>query len=393
MYYTDSVAKQLGNKHELIFLHFDSVVHKYLPQDRSRKAKDTYEKRAKNNKYYDKIIDYKRFNRSVYESIKSIEPDVAVFISIHGFQMRWANYICNKQNINTLHFMHGVKTDKVDKNEDEKLGKLISKIPRVQYYSKMYMQYLGDLLFNKNIKSPALNKVIYDFYELILKHNKYDYNPKYKHTVNYDTICMISETDRIFFNKRYNLDCSKKVIVGHTDMDEILDKKNEKVDIEDKVLYISQPLTDDGISLKKIVRNIVRLSDAVHSHGYKFVVRPHPRDDEEIIAELRSRDISISQNTLAEDILTSSIVAGVDSTLLLSAIKLKIPIVSIFMEGLKKPKFLEEYDMHRRIEKNNSAVNVVKEAINLYERTERVCRSCLEKPSKIIANEVNMLVK
>ncbi len=392
MCYTDSVAKELSKSHKLKFLHFDSIVHNYLPEERSRAAKNTYEERSKNDKYYDKIIDYKRFGRSVHNAIKELDPDVAVFIAIHGFPMRWANYVCNQKGISTLHFMHGVKTNKADKDDENSLKKIIEKIPRIKYYTKLYIQYVSDFLFSYDIELPKVNKLVYDFYELIVKHKKYDYNPKHKHTVKYDTICMISETDKKFFDKRYNLNDSKKVVVGHTDMDKILEKR-EGAEVKDKVLYVSQPLTDDGVGSKEIVEKIMKLYNAVVSNNYQFVVRPHPRDNKDIINELKSKGVKISSNCLAEDILSSSIVAGVDSTLLLSAIKLRIPVMSVYMDGLTTPRFLERYDLHRRVCQNRSIGDVVRETIRISEKNERASRSNIEKPSKAIANEVNILLE
>lgn len=393
MYYTDKVAKELSEKHTVTFLHFGSTVHRYLPKERSNKALQTYKDRSENDKYYDSIIDYEEFNKSLDSAVKKIDPSVSVFIAIHSFPMRWGNYISRERGVKTLHFMHGVKMDSEAKNNSTSMYGVYKKLPRVIYYTKLYYQYVKDVVTG-GVEAPPLGKILYDYYELIFRHSKYDFNPKYKYTVKYDTVCVTNKKDVEYFNKKYSMNSSKKVVVGHTDMDDILEGNISKRGENNRVLYASQPLTDNGVSVKSIANKVCEISNQFESKNYEFFARPHPRDNVDIIKALEERGVKISRQGLTDDILGSCVVVGVTSTLLLTAKLLNIPILSISFSEMPRPTFLCGYPYHVQIggSDGGSIGSAVKKVIEYTCDAEAPDLSEMKKPSKKISSEILSLV-
>jgi len=267
MYYTDPVVRRLSEKHTVDFLHFGSSVLRYLPSRKSESALETYKSRKQNDCYYNDIIDYGRYGRSLVHAISDIKPDVAVFISIHGLPSRWGNIVCNHLDVPTLHYMHGVKVKTEGKKTLERYLNTIYKIPRFIYYTKMYTRYVADIM---HVSSDFQYKtLIEDYLELIFKHEKYDFDPTNKESINYDTLCLISDQDLEYFNENYGLNDAKKKVVGHIDIDKIIRTAQSKSNRarEGAVTFISQPLTVDRVAMSTYVKVVGAIGNAVSCVG------------------------------------------------------------------------------------------------------------------------------
>ena len=77
----EPVIHKFGPEYNIKFLHFDSLWN----QDRPDKSL--------NENWLIEIFDLRYFDMSFFNALVHIKPDCMVFISLHGFIQRWANYI------------------------------------------------------------------------------------------------------------------------------------------------------------------------------------------------------------------------------------------------------------------------------------------------------------
>ncbi len=355
LFYTDRVVEALSSRHKAYYLHFESLVMPYLPQNRREMALKTYRDRSANDVYYAGIFDHDVFGNSIASAIETIDPSVVVFIAVHNFPARWGNLVSVGKSIPTLHFMHGVNVRyaaSVGGGAIEQVRKLYYNLKRAAYYVEAFRRYAGDA--RKLDRPPALVDLLAELYELIFRHHKYDFSPTRTYNVKYNTLCLISDQDRSYFKQQYGMsDETRMVVSGHIDLVKILDRLKEKNDTraaEKNVLFVSQPYVAEGaVSKDTYQRAIETMHRFARSVGLEFVVRLHPREERTALSELEQRGIAFSEGTLEEDLHQACLVIGSNSTVLSTASQLALPVLTVVFPGIPPAVFLDDYDIHAGI--------------------------------------------
>lgn len=331
MNYTSGLAEVL-DKYNVCYLHMDSL------QKQSSKNVTEKIKVFKNDRYktyyklYDEVYDIKEYDFSVLKAIEEIKPDLMVFISLHNFEQRYVNEIAFFKNIPCIMFMHGVR------GEVENLSLNISgikdfanKTKRGKFYFKLYYYYLHDLRYFEKVNIKLhLNR----FYNLIFKHRLFVESPKKDRGLNYETLFITNKNDVDYYERNYglsNINTNFKII-GHIDFHEIIKGlATKKLFPENILLFISQALVRDvGMPEEEFV-NAIKISIYLAKElNLNFVLRPHPRDDFELLNKLKDKlGFQISSNDLYTDLAEAKIISGFNSTVLLSAQLLRKPLVII----------------------------------------------------------------
>ena len=103
------LAQVLSKKHNVYLLHFNSLKSKSSLQTKSIIKKFEKEEFKKYKPIFSGIIDCKKFNYSVQKAYNSINPDIIISISLHGFEHRYFNQIACLNNIPSIMYMHGLR--------------------------------------------------------------------------------------------------------------------------------------------------------------------------------------------------------------------------------------------------------------------------------------------
>lgn len=321
----------LRNDCQLSFVHFDSLLDKYpnrLISERLKSNSFNYE-----NWKDLKIFDFKEFNYSVKKFFESEErPDLLIFISIHNLEQRYFLNVANIYEIPCVLIMHGaILKDGIIplKNITDKLFYPFSRFNRLRYYITLFNYYRKDLSLTFGIETTLLLLKIIFFREKYV--NKLDKSESFA----LRSICLITENDKVFFERYFNQteETTSFKVTGHLDNRKLFKyfqyRDNKDADINTEIIFFSQPLTSDGTILEnKYINALQMASNVCNDLGFKFLLRPHPRDSEVFIKKVANQvNLSISSNSLEEDLFRSKIVVGINSTVLLLANQLRKPII------------------------------------------------------------------
>ena len=310
------------DKFDLYFVHFDSLIKKYPDKLFTSNIikSNAYLKKSK----ICKGIDLSKYNFSAVDFFKNEEPDLLVFISIHNLEQRYFLNIAKHFNTRTMLVMHGLILDHVIINKKSIFKKLlypITKFNRLRYYTKLYRIYFEDL--NK-LRKVNFNVLLY--LKILVFREKYVNTIDKSESFTLDSICMINKKDRLFYSKYYNQNKTKYKLVGHLDNHRLINyfesnKKEIFANSENNVIFFSQPLVADGtLSFRQYYKSLNLIKKSCDKLGLNLVLRPHPRDDKNVIDKLKNNlKINISNKLIEEDLFRSKIVIGINSTVLVSA--------------------------------------------------------------------------
>jgi hypothetical protein len=340
---TTPLAKELNKDFDCYYFHFDNL------QAKSGKAvKKNIENFNKQDykAFYKKIISFNEYNCSITNLIQELNPDLLIFISLHGFEQKYVNEIASYHNKPCVLFMHGLKSYDFKGVKSFFIKKIIYKFPRIIHFTKLYLYYL------KDIKRNQINRSFIEkfkrFYLITIKHSKFLFNPGKDFGCNYKLIFTTTKNDENYFKNNYGLtDSTKFKIIGHIDNHNLINVLlNQNIKIQKKVLFISQPLVKEGLlSVKDFRAAIESINTISKKLNLTLTVRPHPSDDIELLNKLKTElNFEISQKKLEEDLIESEIISGFFSTLLFTAQILEKPMIIFKIENLPYLEVIFEYE-------------------------------------------------
>lgn len=278
-------------------------------------------------------IDLSNYDGSFLKMFQAVRPDVLVVISLHGLEQRHACFVANELAIPTAMIMHGIRGDSATTNTAnaslvETCLKILSRWRRITYYLKCFRHYMHDRVRLRGSTELARRSNLRDLASLLISHKKYMLRPGSSDQINYDLLSVTHAKDVGYYQRNYGVGSLSKntkfIVHGSLDLGQLLTEEAKSFAIrfdEKKVLFISQPVVSQGlVSKADFVQVISSLAAVCCTRGLQLVIRPHPRDDLELLNELASKfHLAISEDTLNEDIWTAGIVVGLNSSLLYSA--------------------------------------------------------------------------
>lgn len=340
-FFTDDVSTELLKNFEVNYLHADSFYG----------VSDSYSKSS----VYKNIYDLAVFDMSFVKALKCIEPDIVIFISMHGMFHRWLNLVCARAGIKTLFYMHGVRFVRAAKpsNSVSHNKNLYKNISRAVFYLKHWYLLGKDLMRSGPImhkKKYSIFLLARSFVEMFTNNRRFSDNPKFKWGLDYDVICLNTIYDKGYFSQFVGKDNLNKAIVsGH-----LTSRRSaiESVDLprkkKEQFLFISQPLVSAGyISSEKYLDIILKIKVKIETVGTGvLIVRPHPRDDLSFITTLKIKGVTISKTkSFAEDLSKTKAVFGFNSSALLGCMDIGLPVAVIDYNNIPLLEALKSYEL------------------------------------------------
>lgn len=326
-FFTNSVANLLISEYELFFLHADKI---YSYDSPEILACDQYV-----------FFDVDDFNNSILKAIDYIKPDIVVFISMHGLFHRWANRVCSLSGIKTIFFMHGVRGMPSKNAAKLNIFSLFSKFSRAILYTKQFFYMIMDI---KKLE-PLRFKLVKDWLELIFNNHRYTYSPSNKSYFNFDVVCLNDGSDVEFFSDKYGISPDVAIVTGNVSARSIALKSCEN-DLEaTRVVFYSQPVVNAKMMEREAAFDlIIKVAEIVHKvTGDKMLLRLHPRDDFDAAVFSNIACLEVSENEAAVDIAITKVAIGYFSALLISAIDLGIPMVTIKNKNMPTIPCIDNY--------------------------------------------------
>ena len=321
----DPIVKSLSDKFNVILIHNEKLNLFFLNNDVKNNVRNVFNNRKKYNRYYYKICDISEYRYSINNLIKLEKPIALITISYHGIFQRWANLIFRYKRIPAFYFMHGI-TGSGFRNNKIKIKNVKKNVIRFLFYAIMITLYFVDT--RRSGLNRSIKYWIGYIHELIFAHHTYSWGSKFREDMIYNTAFIIQESDKDILCKLFAKE-TEYIITGHIDNYYIFYDTDSTTNIkENKIILISQPLFDI-IGFNKILNIIRKLKIHCERRSITFIVRRHPNDDENFIKLLYDSDITISLNDNLSEIGHSIGLVGFNSTLLLQAIAMKIPILNL----------------------------------------------------------------
>lgn len=383
--FTDPVAKTLGREVELYYLHANSLFGLQSDPDFDTTL---YQER-----------ELQGYGYSILEAIRDIDPDVVVFISVHGLIHRWANFVCQSLNINSLFFMHGVRGSVPSEPALSYLVKnFVKKIGRAALYTRQYMYFVSDFRStqksNLPVKVGSLIDLFRDWAEMIFNNLKHRDNPANKSLFAYHTICVNDETDFEYFSSCYGIVDTKMVVSGNVLARDIAIEAREVSVDRDRIVYYSQPLISAKlISREQALSVIANIADKVMAiTGKMMVVRLHPRDDfnRREIEDIYS--VEVSSESSVFDVARTRLAIGHFSAILLSCKDLEIPIISLVLDTFPNVPSIQNSSRSQVISiENEDWISILSQVLKTVPKESKAPLPALLSSAEIVANEIREL--
>lgn len=393
------LAQVLSKKHNVYLLHFNSLKSKSSLQTKSIIKKFEKEEFKKYKPIFSGIIDCKKFNYSVQKAYNSINPDIIISISLHGFEHRYFNQIACLNNIPSIMYMHGLRGMDNNINLSTYTNKFFKKLKSVFYYSRLYFYYLKDL--KRNNQQLRFYYHFKRYLKLIISHYQFINSPKKDIGINYHTIHVTSQNDIHYYLENYGITKKNTIfkIIGHIDYTDLIEyiQTINNINPTNKILFVSQPLTKDKVISKKEFEIAIKTSKEISEIlNLELIVRPHPRDDFEFLSFLKEKyDFQLSDNDLAKDIVCSKLLIGFNSTVLFSAQLLKKPLLLFDVPTYPLHPALKNYSESIIISSfdvdNKIPIKTINEKINAY-NPPKIEDIIIQNPVKIIENTINQII-
>lgn len=334
MAFTNPVAQEMADKFELYYVHANSL---YNPNEGNSDLS-----------LYCEVIDIKSRNYSIHDVLIDLKPDVAVFISMHGLFQRWANLLCEALNIPTLFFAHGVRLEG-ELTVGGRKRTIHEYSARAKFYGVHWYYLTRDVFRTKGpirlIQTRGL-QLFMSILEMGFSYKSFNDCPRYKWGLTYATICLSSEFDTDYFSNFVGPDSGATFpVTGHLTSGSAAHASQQHENIERKAtLFLSQPLVSAKLMSKdQYLKYVLWCRDIVESQlTGEFIVRPHPRDDVDVIKSLEKEGVEISnQQDLSLDMARCQLAFGINSSVLLGFMNVGIPLVvltdekNILLESVK----------------------------------------------------------
>lgn len=374
--FTYKVAEFLKESFDVYYVSMDEMQSKS-----SKSIKDTIVnfKKEELHKYqhcFTALYDFSNFESSVNKMFGYLKPDIIISISLHNFEHRYINELAQYWNIPCIMFMHGIRSAETDIVQTLYYKKTLHYFTRTKYFIKIFFLYLKDIK-SGNSRDIQLFPTFKRLFNLILNHSKFTNTPYNDLGINYHTIHILNERDKEYYVKNYGINESTRfIITSHADTIEIIDqlkKENNEISVSDTALFISQPYISVGlISLTDYEKAISYAKKVSDSLGLTLLIRPHPRDDFEVIDYLSNKyKIQKSNNDLYTDIFKSKIFIGFNSTFLYQVMSIGKPILFFERSLIKLPFFYKDYKKGVVIDEFNDKhiVNISNRIKNIIEKS------------------------
>lgn len=348
-FFTDEVAKELSKHSKVYFLHADKFYE--IKQSYSAKLETL------------NVCDLDGYNMSVDKTLDDIQPDVVIFVSMHGIFHRWINQICELRGIKTLFFMHGVRFIRNERSPTTPHNRKTfnQKLKRAIFYLKHWYYFIKDLIFCKKHKKVTVKFVtllIKSFFEMFIYNHRFSDCPKYKWGLEYETICINTKYDKLYFeNFVGQKNVNKMIVSGHlTSRRAAIDSFNIQNFKRNQILFISQPLVSANyIEADQYFEILIQLKEKVECEtSCEFVVRPHPRDDVAFIQKLKDNQFNVSTfDDFSTDLAQAKVVIGFNSSALLGCMDMGLPIAIVAYKSIPLLDALKRYDLSIEVDFNH----------------------------------------
>lgn len=313
------------------FVHMSSFYGVGLSDDLKLKYMDEF------NGAISDLADYKSFD----EMVSIINPDLVIFISMHGPFQRYFNIEFVSRKIPTLFYMHGSRFQ-------EQLPNRLSN--GILHYCKRVLFYFNHLRKLISLSSNFLIKikVFLLFIELFLFKNKFNNNPYFKFGLDYDCVFLNDKADLNYYDiflggKKFNYTITGNVSIIKSCL-RIKDfNKNKK-----NILILSQPNIIDENEFKNLTSDVEFFAG---KYGLNIIVRLHPAEDDivkEKYIKAFSKDIIFDTSSDISDIIsTVKICVGFNTNALCISNYLKIPsMVYVSKQFIQSPYLVGDFYFH-----------------------------------------------
>ena len=318
----DPVVRQLTPDAEVILLHGDTL-----------HGIDTsyFDKMASTG--YNAVYDLKHFDYSFCRAFEDLKPDRVVFVSMHGLFHRWANLCAEKYSIRSVFFMHGVRFSG---------GKRTAKpfwerCRRAKHYLFQWSLFLRDFFRFGSSSASDFKIIFFSFLEFFFKNSIFSSNPSFKWGLKFKAVCVNHADDIDYFSSFVGAESTSFVVTGNVTSRASAINSCGYSEERNNIVFLSQPLVGSGyLPEEQYLLFLERLNLLVPSIlGGKFVVRPHPRDDWEVIQTLQTSNVRFSGNRLLEvDLASASCVIGINSSALLGCVEIGMPVGVVKFDGV-----------------------------------------------------------
>lgn len=347
--YMYKYAEFLKSNYEVFFLSMSNHMAKS-----SRMIAQTISDFKSNDSHFYKhifngIYDFSDFNSSISEAIQEIKPDLIITISLHGFEHRYVNEIATYNNIPCIMYMHGLRSNETDVIRSLHFNKIFHYVGRGLYFTYLYNCYLHDL---KKYPQVKIDYLIHSkrLFSLLFSNSAFTNSPSDNLGLNYHTIHVLNIADIDYYRNNYWITSTTTFkVTSHSDMIDFCDylSANNLNYIEHNTsIFISQPFVNSGLlsyaEYEAVILASKQLSDKL---GLKFFVRAHPRDDFDVLKKIcNNNNLSISDSSLYDDVLSSRLFFGFNSTLFLQVMAFNKAIVFFdVLQSVRTPSYFNEY--------------------------------------------------
>jgi hypothetical protein len=297
--------------------------------------------------------DIQYYHNHIGKALRIESPDIVIGLNYSHFLDRILVRYCKKFNIRSIHLMHGVRNIEVETMEifAENINRSISflgKIKRLRSYFRLFYHYYYS---RERAISPTDLKY---FLRMMLSPGRSIILPEKSHDLLWDKALVYSQAYKTFFIDHVGFQSNRVKITGNPELDSairLIESNNadrlwrDYLDASDINLYfnvgkifllIDQPVVELGLSTEDIrINELIMLASACERMNYDLIVKLHPSTNStQMFQVLKAYHnihlISESKNELLIE--KATIVAGRSSTLLMTAIVLKKPIVQIYRD-------------------------------------------------------------
>lgn len=299
-----------------------------------------------------KIQDFKDFKYDYSYMLKTVAPDRILLLSLHSIEQRSVSYIGEILGVKSVFIQHGIFTDDIgtyNKTILAYIGNLRNTLARVMYFLKM------QLYLKRSLRSISERWSNLDFIastnELIFRHVKYKWSPN---KVNKRFLKLhrgyVTDASAVDLFERMGFSREIFQVSGPIDcfkVNKVL-KRLKDSDLQRRVYYISSPdvLEHKRDFFDKLEEFICELK----SSNIGFIYRRHPGEPEVNNEYLNSiEDLEVDRSQGLEAMINSSVVLGINSSLLYTASLVKSSTLLLDIDGMPiQNQILAEIDKGKR---------------------------------------------
>lgn len=303
------------------------------------------------------VHDFSEYRYDFRELFERVKPEAVLVLSLHHIESRTALMFAKEFGIQTYLVPHGIfylfeerPTDNATKNNINFVSFIISKLPRVVYYTKFFWKFHIQRMRYGASRTRGM-VALRCYVELISRYFYWQWRPSRSVQSYYDALIgdMIIYDNALhnYYGLHYGqmVQGARVAISGTLDMGRVARHLRSRNASEGPrwpgrcAYYISSPYTEYFTRENTaIYADVVRkLRDFVVAAGYDtFVYRPHPGEPAEFtrnVCELAGAHIDYERDLAG--LVDSELICGTGSSLLYCAVVLRKPIVILDTQRLK----------------------------------------------------------